>query len=1194
MARGKKPKIDVSRGKFKCKVPSCQTELRSDHVKEHYEKRVLFDKMNRIEEIEESGKFSALELQTHTSYFKEMGWINESMIPSYKSHEIAMSKGSQSIDRFFVKPPSSVNEDSNGDVEAREDGNEVVSKTTADWLAELELSKVKKAGSFLDGCKVFLSGFSEPEQMQLARVLEYSGGVRLTKLVESVTHCVHSVGTNTVVPDTSKLLEQLDLSPHMVSIQWMVESMLLGKPVQEADFPFPPQLEAEKETILPPQDTQLQASYEQKTAEADQSHFMANLLAGGVGYSGLVSLNPAAEYDDEPDINQNILRTKRRIGEVDSSSEDEEEDEPEAFALENMDVEVTPPSSHNSSFQEDSQGAPFLKEVADASIANLEATEGGNLLNPDNVGQVVKRELLNALSGVGEYKEIFAETLTKISKTIAEKVKEKSAEDDAVEKLNTLEDYWYGGENFMSCQPCVKYKNNENVPAAIKSDKKGNFGFVTKDQLKRKMMRSILKHEKSDLHKWCVLEAEKELKEKMDERERNVKIGEKIVRNVIFCVKKGMSPRDFIGLNEKDGLAELDIATKNDSRKEFKRIRGYVKDEIDNKIKEIIKSCDKISITLDKVTVARHSYMVYITFFFYEGKIHSYLNEIRKMNVEDYDSEGTARMTIEVMMRTLGISEARFSRLIKHFSYDGVFADKEERVSGGGCLQLRKNMEEQLGKDEGDLQGDWEPAHKLEIIFHKVLVYNKYVEANINLYSSIQKEYKVGKKSSQFSDIASECCFLTLKNKVLQKTRFVRSWLRVMTTGLVNTPTFVALFSKEMREALYNNNNTEAKRLEKMIKNLTSPRNILLALGLCQILDLYSRCSVLVQRSDCFPVTTWQEIRALQLSIDMLAQQWQWKESNLVFGEVGNPAGHIRRIKEEGKYIPFVKQKYVRMNRKMLEEQHDVEGFLSRNEDDEDSDEEDVEEMAGSVPVEGFTEVVLADVEKILSKLSKDLSVKMKEMLVQSTYQKKVTDAFGAIHRFDLDEADIQRAFGMLEELVDSFPACDRDAFDIRAALPGFIHWDKYQSQHRLNSKGKIISIEENWVDFVKLSNTEGRNEFKKLFEYCMVDVMSEAMAENVGSVMTHHLGSGSRNTLLPVNLNCEISIRCNLGPLHMLESVVKSVVMRRIDEDQVLYKRALDGKRPYMLKALVNTSSSIHTYREEEKKKAHLPLSIW
>ena len=66
-----------------------------------------------------------------------------------------------------------------------------------------------------------------------------------------------------------------------------------------------------------------------------------------------------------------------------------------------------------------------------------------------------------------------------------------------------------------------------------------------------------------------------------------------------------------------------------------------------------------------------------------------------------------------------------------------------------------------------------------------------------------------------------------------------------------------------------------------------SPRNLLLALGLCQILDIYSKCSVLVQRSDSFPVSTWQEIRALQLSIDMLAEQWQWPDDNLKFAEVG-------------------------------------------------------------------------------------------------------------------------------------------------------------------------------------------------------------------------------------------------------------------------------------------------------------------
>ena len=199
------------------------------------------------------------------------------------------------------------------------------------------------------------------------------------------------------------------------------------------------------------------------------------------------------------------------------------------------------------------------------------------MVTTDNVGMVVKRELLNAFKGDSEYKEIFDEAVEKFSKAVADRVKEASAEDDEVGQLNSLEDFWYGGENFLSCQPCVKYKNSENVPVVIRCEKKGNFGFISKDQLKRKLLRSIAKHEKSDLHKWCVLEAEKELKEKMDERERNVKIGEKIVRNVIFCVKKGMSPRDFIGLNEKDGLAELDIATKNDSGRSLRGSEATLK-----------------------------------------------------------------------------------------------------------------------------------------------------------------------------------------------------------------------------------------------------------------------------------------------------------------------------------------------------------------------------------------------------------------------------------------------------------------------------------------------------------------------------------------------------------------------------------------------------------------------------------------
>jgi len=34
-------------------------------------------------------------------------------------------------------------------------------KTTAQWMQDLDLARVKKAGTFLDGCKIYLSGFTD-------------------------------------------------------------------------------------------------------------------------------------------------------------------------------------------------------------------------------------------------------------------------------------------------------------------------------------------------------------------------------------------------------------------------------------------------------------------------------------------------------------------------------------------------------------------------------------------------------------------------------------------------------------------------------------------------------------------------------------------------------------------------------------------------------------------------------------------------------------------------------------------------------------------------------------------------------------------------------------------------------------------------------------------------------------------------
>jgi len=146
------------------------------------------------------------------------------------------------------------------------------------WLSELELSKVKKAGCFLDGCRIFLSGFTETEQHQLSRVLKYAGGVRLTQLVESVTHCVNSVATKNVVPETSKILEDLDLSPNMVSLQWIVECMNLGKPAPVSEFIFPTVTD-DNEPIGSIINDQQHISKSQIDAENDTLQFEASLLA---------------------------------------------------------------------------------------------------------------------------------------------------------------------------------------------------------------------------------------------------------------------------------------------------------------------------------------------------------------------------------------------------------------------------------------------------------------------------------------------------------------------------------------------------------------------------------------------------------------------------------------------------------------------------------------------------------------------------------------------------------------------------------------------------------------------------------------------------------------------------------------------------------------------------------------------------
>ena len=95
-----------------------------------------------------------------------------------------------------------------------------------------------------------------------------------------------------------------------------------------------------------------------------------------------------------------------------------------------------------------------------------------------------------------------------------------------------------------------------------------------------------------------------------------------------------------------------------------------------------------------------------MTYFFSSGKLYVILNKLQKLSTKDYNAEGTAKMVIETLCETLGYTKSKLSNVLKHFVYDGVYANSEERVSGGGSLELRKYVIKELNLKADDITGD--------------------------------------------------------------------------------------------------------------------------------------------------------------------------------------------------------------------------------------------------------------------------------------------------------------------------------------------------------------------------------------------------------------------------------------------------------------------------------------------------------
>ena len=211
----------------------------------------------------------------------------------------------------------------------------------------------------------------------------------------------------------------------------------------------------------------------------------------------------------------------------------------------------------------------------------------------------------------------------------AMKIKEKK-------ETSKVTECWISTDEVMICRPCQELSSSPEVPSVLRSSKPGNWGIVSNTQEKRKVLYAMMKHESTGLHQWCALQEGKKKDGDAQKEAKETEAGQLVIRNALFCLKKGLSSEDFVSLNSLNHLTPgLNPAVKNNSRKAFFEIRTMIVEETKHFIKKLFCApvIENIAVTLDKVTVGHVSFTVVCTYFFLYGKPNVILNTMHVRHV---------------------------------------------------------------------------------------------------------------------------------------------------------------------------------------------------------------------------------------------------------------------------------------------------------------------------------------------------------------------------------------------------------------------------------------------------------------------------------------------------------------------------------------------------------------------------------
>ena len=492
-----------------------------------------------------------------------------------------------------------------------------------------------------------------------------------------------------------------------------------------------------------------------------------------------------------------------------------------------------------------------------------------NTANNDETVTILKKNEVLDNSAMSELLDQVAEKLKitvaenldtdLIAEKIWQKMKSIENETDETEKSDIFTDKQDGK---LYCGPCIKFSRSSLLPSKLSKCFKGNFGIFEKpdsDQSKtnKERRRRLNEHTRTELHNCCVEQQRQEDVNLRLQVEKNTIACEMMITSAIQCLLEVDGSLKFVRVNNMlQTLLPESYPTKNDGRQNFFKFRESVFLKITTSIQESFKSVKNACFSLDKVTVRRTPFTVIMTYFFYDGKIHVLLNSVHKMNPEEYSGAGAAEMLGKVLMTSLGLSKEDVAEKFCHGTYDGVYATTQERVRGGGSLNLIHHFAEWCNKPKTALTGHWDVGHQLQLVFADALKSNKPVKQFLGITDNLALLCQ-GKDGLTFTQVASEMKSAFLTDKSEQTTRWVRSLLRLLLAFYRNMPTVQRILSQEVEEARVSGDITEQKTIQKRLDLVTDSSQLAFGVGLAQILDMYAEVSLNAQRLWSFPGNTF-------------------------------------------------------------------------------------------------------------------------------------------------------------------------------------------------------------------------------------------------------------------------------------------------------------------------------------------------